>query len=138
MAATAGAASHCIAGERTLWSCSAKGKVYELCASADLSKDSGYIQYRAGRLGRIEFIFPEERRHPRGRFRFRPYARDAGLQFINGQYEYELFDQLIGVSEIRIWRKDGKFLSTISCGSSNEILTDTATFNLFKRVGIDE
>jgi hypothetical protein len=136
-AATASSGSHCNVQEKSLWSCPSKGKVCELCASRDLGKNTGYLQYRAGRVGKIEFAFPKNLQHPRGLFEFHPYARDAGLRFTNGRYEYELFDQLIGGrSEIRISEKSGKFFPSIECDIANESLTDTATFNLFREIGI--
>lgn len=130
--------SHCEPQEKSMWSCSVKHKVYELCASQDLGKTTGYLQYRAGRIGKIELVFPQKLQHPQGLFQHKLYARNAALIFRNGRYEYELFDALIGGSELRVREINGKTSHDIFCEERNEIFTDTSIINLFNRVGINE
>ncbi len=130
--------SHCGPLETSLWSCSSKHKVYELCASRDLGKSTGYLQYRAGRIGKVELTYPPGLIHPRGVFKLHLYARNAGLTFRNERYEYQLFDALIGTSELRVFEVDGKLVRSISCEESNETFTNTQTINLFKEVGLYE
>jgi hypothetical protein len=130
--------SHCSAREKSIWSCSTKRKTYELCASQDLGKTTGYLQYRAGRIGKIELVYPAGLVHPKGPFLHRLYARNAALIFRSGRYEYELFDALVGGSELRVQEIDGKMSRDIICDERNETFTDTATNNFFKEVGINE
>ena len=128
--------SHCASDEQSLWSCASGQKVYELCASQDLAQDKGYLQYRAGRIGKIEMSFPAKPVHPRGLFELRLYARNAGFVFHNGGYEYELFDALIGNSHLRIYRGDGKFVRDIACTDSNETFVSTDIINRFTALGL--
>lgn len=132
----AAGASHCTADEVQFWSCSAKGKVYELCASRDLGKGTGYLQYRAGRLGKVELVFPSERSNPLGVFSYRLFNRHASLSFNIGEYQYELIDKLIGRSEINVLKSSRGSVPTLTCERSTQTLTDTATIDLFKIVGL--
>lgn len=55
------AATHCTEGEVTLFSCQLKkGKTVSVCASKDLSPTTGYLQYRFGKIGKIEMSLPEK------------------------------------------------------------------------------
>ena len=138
--AQAEGASHCSLAERSLWKCSSKQKVYELCASKNLGKSSGYLQYRAGRIGKIELSYPGELVHPRGLFRLQLYARDGGLFFTIGKYEYELFDPLTGPggSVLHVFKDKSKVVSEIFCAESNEAMTNTDVIQLFKAAGLYE
>ncbi len=67
------ASTHCKPDERVVFSCPFKhGKTASLCASADLTKSTGTLQYRYGAVGRkLELIFPDledrtvKRNHPK-------------------------------------------------------------------------
>lgn len=53
-------ATHCTSNERTLFSCATKkNKIVSICASKDLSPNSGYMQYRFGKLGKVEMTMPQ-------------------------------------------------------------------------------
>jgi len=132
------AGTHCVSPEQSLWSCTSKGKLYELCASHDLTKDRGYLQYRAGRIGSVELVFPTSKLHPRGLFKHQLYARNAALIFRNGDFEYELFDALTGKSELRVYRTSGKLLADISCNESNETFVGTDIIRRFAEIGLRE
>lgn len=134
----AAGASHCTADEVQFWSCSTKGKVYELCASRDLGKEKGYLQYRAGRIGKVELVFPPGRSNPLGVFSYRLFNRHASLSFNIGEYQYELIDKLIGRSEIGVMKSGHGSVSTLGCERSTQTLTDTATIEFFKVVGLYE
>lgn len=66
-------ATHCKPGERIVFSCPFKhGKTASLCASADLTKTTGTLQYRYGMVGKTpELVFPDledrtvARNHPK-------------------------------------------------------------------------
>jgi hypothetical protein len=60
----------CGAKEKTVFSCPlTNGKTVSVCASTVLTKDSGWMQYRFGRVGKkTELVYPTERKHPREAF----------------------------------------------------------------------
>lgn len=55
--------SLCAADETIIFNCATKpaGKIVSLCASKDLTKDKGYLQYRFGLPSKVELEFPEKR-----------------------------------------------------------------------------
>lgn len=61
------APTHCTPDEKVIFSCPFKnGKTASLCASPDLSKDIGTLQYRFGRIGKApELSYPQPADHPR-------------------------------------------------------------------------
>jgi len=56
--------SQCSQDEQVLFSCTLKKtqKVISLCASKDLSANSGYLQYRFGPLKKIELAIPQDKK----------------------------------------------------------------------------
>ena len=54
-----GGPSHCKPGESTVFSCSLGRKIVTLCASYDLSENSGHLRFRFGRPRAAEFVYPE-------------------------------------------------------------------------------
>lgn len=68
------APTHCNPHEKVVFSCPFKnGKTVSLCGSADLSKDTGTLQYRFGRVGRgLELSYPKPAEHPRENFLYFP------------------------------------------------------------------
>ena len=92
--AQAADATHCAPGETDMFSCKLKkGKIVSLCASADLGKQVGYLQYRFGPASKIEFAYPKE---PKGAPQLR-LTRSADksatyddLTFVVGHFTYEL------------------------------------------------
>lgn len=86
----------CNAGETTVFSCSVQDdKLVSLCASPDLSRDTGYLQYRYGHdAGSIEMRYPRHTDRP-GAFKYlQEYAARGGtsaLSFRVGRYRYSLF-----------------------------------------------
>lgn len=135
---TAGASagsSLCLLHERTLWECPAPKKAYALCASPDLAASSGYLQYRAGAGGSAEFSFPSDKRHPRGHFRYTNYGRFARLTFENGAYAYEIEEQLVGPTTIRVTR-GGRLAGEFDCSSASRTLMDTEVMRMFSLAGV--
>ena len=51
--------SHCTAREQIVFSCPVGEEWVSVCASSDLSPSSGYLQYRFGKIGKPELVFPE-------------------------------------------------------------------------------
>ena len=125
----------CAESEVVIWSCSKKEKVYSICASKDLGAEVGYMQYRAGRIGKTEFTFPSREIHPRGQFTFSLLPRGAGISFTNGEYMYFIAELLTGETVINV-EKDGSPLAEINCTSATDTLTKTTMQNYFKDIGI--
>lgn len=129
--------SLCTREELTEWSCSAKGKIYSICSSKDLSATAGYMQYRAGKLSKTEFTFPEQLKHPKDIFRLNLLARGASFSFSNGAYEYNIYEPLGGPTLIDVSKGDNP-LASITCSSATDTLTLTTTMNRFRLFGIYE
>lgn len=70
-------ASLCNREEKTLFSCALKGsrKLLSICGSGRLDANSGYLQYRFGRAGDVEFEFPKEKKGTQAAFRYTRYTR---------------------------------------------------------------
>jgi len=125
----------CAPEERTLWECPASKKTYALCASADLSANSGYLQYRTGAADRVEFTIPVAKRHPKGRFLYTNYWRFVRLTFENGAYAYEVEEQLVGPTTVRVTRA-GKLASEFQCSNASRTLMSTDVMKLFDEAGV--
>ncbi len=55
--------THCTDNEQTLFSCILKKhKTVSICASKDMSPTSGYMQYRFGKLGKVEITIPKSQK----------------------------------------------------------------------------
>jgi hypothetical protein len=94
--------SLCAKDERIILSCTVKrsAKIVSLCASKDLDKERGYLQYRFGLPGRVELEFPKDRQSTQQKFRYSHYFRyQVDLTEINFNiegYEYSVFDNYNG------------------------------------------
>ena len=97
-------ALHCEPDETVVFSCGleASGKVVSICASTPLARDQGYLQYRFGRIGDIELTFAEDRQNTQEQFLWQTVGYSGGwdtrIQFSNGGYRYQLYDQAFKVS----------------------------------------
>lgn len=98
--------SLCSTAEHIIFSCAVKAtakhpaKIVSLCASRDLDKERGYLQYRFGLPARIELEFPKERQASQRQFSRTHYLRfQVDLNEINftiGDYQYQIFDTYNG------------------------------------------
>jgi len=98
--------SLCAKDEHIIFSCAVKrtaklpAKIVSLCASRDLDKERGYLQYRFGLPGKVELEFPKGRQSTQQQFRYSHYFRyqvdltEIGFN-IDG-YEYQIFDDYNG------------------------------------------
>jgi hypothetical protein len=92
----------CEKGERVIFSCPVKrpAKIVSLCASKDLTNETGYIQYRFGLPGKIELEFPKDRTGTQQKFQYTHYFRAqfdlTEISFTNDGYEYEITDDYNG------------------------------------------
>lgn len=98
-AGTPRAPTHCRSGETVIFSCPFKNqKTVSLCASSDLSRDSGTLQYRFGRTGKpFELSYPRQTGHPSRFFWFNSSHGGQWAQYALGfsmnQFRYELLVQ---------------------------------------------
>lgn len=93
-----GAPTLCKKTEINYFSCKAGAQIISLCASRDLSSTSGYMQFRYGRKGNIEQIFPKEKKHPKGLFSntHENYTDgvEFGLHFNVGDVTYTVYNTI--------------------------------------------
>lgn len=88
--------SLCTKDEQVAFSCAVKGnKLVSLCASPDLSKTTGYVQYRFGKKGAVEFTYPQLTDNPRTHFLWGVTAYSGGgvdyFRFASGDYQYVVY-----------------------------------------------
>jgi hypothetical protein len=108
--------SLCAKTERIIFSCMTKrsgvassrspAKIVSLCASRDLDKEHGYLQYRYGLPEKIELEFPSSRTGTQQMFQYTHYMRyQVDLTEINFEidgYQYQIFDDYNGEEKPRI------------------------------------
>ncbi len=128
--------SLCTPSEVTEWSCTAKKKIYSLCSSKDLGAKAGYMQYRAGKASKTEFVFPERLEHPKGNFRLVLQAKGVMLSFSNAGYEYAIYEPLAGSTHIDVTKSQGAQVADVECNSATDTLTLTTTMKRFELLGI--
>jgi len=108
--------SLCAKSERIIFSCLTRrsgvsasrgpSKIVSLCASRDLEKERGYLQYRYGLPGKVELEFPSSRTGTQQMFQYTHYMRyQVDLTEINFEiegYQYQIFDDYNGEEKPRI------------------------------------
>lgn len=127
----------CGEDELTLWSCEAGSRAYAFCSSREVTRTSGYMQYRASRHGKVEFTYPQQKKPPLGSFTYNSFGNgNASIEFSNGGYGYTLVDQLRGASSILVTppSAQGKQIE-IACGG-NQTLQLNYTMRLMYDAGI--
>ena len=87
----------CRADERLVFGCSFKNKkIASVCASPELSLNSGYLQYRYGTTKKIELEYPSKQEPPQGKFFFSHVMYSGGgasrIRFKIDNHEYFVFD----------------------------------------------
>ena len=94
--------SLCLMDERIIFSCAVKrtAKIISLCASKDLDKERGYLQYRFGLPSKVELEFPTDRKGTQAKFHYTHYFRAqfdlTEINFTIDGYEYSVFDDYNG------------------------------------------
>lgn len=100
--------SLCEKGEQIVFSCRLKrpAKIVSLCASPELEREQGYLQYRFGLPARIELEFPRTRQATQEQFQYTHYFRyQVDLTEINFSIEgnrYQIFDAYNGEEKPRV------------------------------------
>jgi hypothetical protein len=87
LAHAADARGLCDKDERTLFTCPIGKNVASVCASTTLSTEEGYVQYRFGRTGQLQLVFPLEKAHPRSHFRL---SHEAAAKWANTQVGFAI------------------------------------------------
>jgi hypothetical protein len=67
----------CAKSERVIFSCVLRrpAKIVSVCASKDLTRDTGYVQYRFGSPAKIELEYPKDRTGTQQKFEYTHYFR---------------------------------------------------------------
>lgn len=106
----------CQPHEEVYFSCPIDGKVLSVCASGNISPDNGYVQYRFGKIGKIELEYPEKPYPPRKLFSISDILEGnlsfTHLKFDSGRYHYVFYQG--DPSGIYI-KKSGKLISNRTC-----------------------
>ena len=89
----------CEEEELLVFGCSLGDKQVSVCASPDLTIDTGYVQYRLGTPERLEQVYPDGRLPPQGRFflSIAPYAGGgaSAIRFHIDGSDHFLFEQTV-------------------------------------------
>ncbi len=136
----------CAANERVLFSCSTGAHTASICASKALSKDAA-MQYRFGKAGSLELVYPEAGVKPADAFILGTLAFSGGggawLRFSKGPFRYTVFTAtgkwgrggaLADAAGVAV-EKDGKEFAHFPCrgGADGEIGPD-----LIEKLGLTE
>jgi hypothetical protein len=67
----------CARNERVIFACGLRrpAKIVSVCASRDLTRDTGYLQYRFGSPAKIELEYPKDRTGTQQKFEYTHYMR---------------------------------------------------------------
>ena len=92
--------SLCEPTEKTIFSCGFENnRLVSICASTNVAKEAGYVEYRYGKLGAIELSLPNKKIPPNKALKgtFQDFWRSSGtwqagnqktVTFTNGKYSY--------------------------------------------------
>jgi hypothetical protein len=116
----------CLPEEKVIFSCKTKGEIASVCASNDLSKTAGYMQYRFGKKDAPELVIPQKRVHPgknaeSGNTLYANGGTDAFIRFKSGAYGYVIYTNELRdgqkwvASEGILVEKNGKEISNLTC-----------------------
>ena len=119
----------CAANERVIFSCSTGAHTASICASKTLSKDAA-MQYRFGKPGSLELVYPEAGAKPADAFVLGTLAFSGGggawLRFDKAPFRYTVFTAigkwgqggaLADASGVAV-EKDGKEFANFPCRAS--------------------
>lgn len=134
--ASMAASSLCSAEEQVIWNCSTQKKTLSVCASKDLSATAGYMQYRIGQPNKLEMIFPEDQKHPKGLFEYGSLPAGAELSFQKDVYGYRIVTMRNGDSEMQVTQND-KDIAIIKCLDGTDI-DGTLVGGILESAGISE
>ena len=106
----------CSAHEEIYFSCPVGKKIISVCASGNISPESGYVQYRFGRPGSPELEFPTKSYPPKDRFSISDFhggnTNSVHLKFKTGGYTYVVFQS--ATSGVYV-EKNGRVVRNLVC-----------------------
>jgi hypothetical protein len=122
----------CASSEVVRFSCviEKSRKIASVCASPNLNKVNGYIQYRFGSVGHIELEFPSSQSGSQSKFRWigdYGHGEDELLSFESGPYEYQIkrrvpvYESELRVEGVRVFKTVKgyqKIIAEINCDFS--------------------
>lgn len=142
----------CQPDEQVIFGCEIKHKLLSVCTSADVSKTSGYVQYRFGKPGKVELNYPAAKVAPQGKFFLSSAVFNGGganiIRFNNSGYEYLVFDRMRRTNftpgepndpEFHagiVTRRHGKITSTRLC-DNNDASIRTIAFGILETEEFD-
>jgi len=122
----------CLIGETLYFNCvTAKQKSISLCGSPDLTAADAYLQYRFGKPGSAELLFPATKQNSLKKFQyahyFRPQTDRFWLGFTNAGYRYSIFmnAEAPAPSDAGVWvvTPEGKE-GEVKCATEPELKAD--------------
>jgi len=147
--AFAAAVTLCKAPETVAYSCSTGSRIVSICASRDLSKNAGSLQYRYGTSRKLELVFPETPRHPAGLFTPGTLTFSGGggayLKFSKTPYVYTVFSAIgnwgskgkATVQGVAV-QKDGAELANLPCRVDRDYVAGELGPDFFDRIGLGD
>lgn len=92
----------CAKDERVIFACVLRrpAKIVSVCASKNLTRETGYLQYRFGLPGKIELEYPKDRTRTQEKFEYTHYFRAlvdlTEINFSLDGVNYSVFDDYNG------------------------------------------
>ena len=151
LAARAAPTSLCTQDEKIVYSCATSAtRFLSICASKDLSKNVGYLQYRFGPSGKPDLVFPETPRHPAGIFTPGTLSFSGGggayFRFAKAPYVYTVFSAIgnwgkkgskATVQGVAV-QKDGAEVANLPCRLDANYVDSELGPDFFDRTGLGE
>ena len=150
LAARAAPTSLCTKDEKIVYSCATSAtRFLSICASKDLSKNAGYLQYRFGPSGKPDLVFPETPRHPVGIFTPGTLSFSGGgayFRFAKAPYVYTVFSAIgnwgkkgskATVQGVAV-QKDGAEVANLPCRLDANYVDSELGPDFFDRTGLGE
>lgn len=144
----------CTPDETVVFSCAtgATGtpRYVSVCASKDVSKTGGYMQYRFGQPSKLDIVFPDKKVPPAGQFTPGNLMFSGGggsyLQFGRGGYRYTVFSAIGnwnpkgGKAEVQgvAVSNNGKELANLSCRKGADLVPGELGPDFFSKAGLGE
>lgn len=98
----------CAKDERVIFGCLLRrpAKIVSVCASKDLTRETGYIQYRFGLPRKVELEFPKTRQSTQTQFKYTHYFRARfelnDINFTVDGVNYSVFDDYNGEEKVEV------------------------------------
>lgn len=138
----AAADTHCTKEESVIFSCKTGQKIVSICATKSISTSSEYPQYRFGRKGSPEMIFPIEKQQSNADIQANTLRFSGGggayIRFSTGQYAYVVYTAIgrgWGEKAGIVVEKDHKLQAKLTC--KKPVLSELGP-DFFQQAGLAE